>query len=173
MRPYSSSVTRIEPTKACNVSWISHRTIGSILPFQNIKSTRQEFRGKQTTPQTCPSVSTAMRARVICVTIAQSYNRGAIVQPRLYDCAMVTQITLKTESPHGLLSDRLPAEVDPPCGEVLLHLNRLRCGHAYHLRGVSRARTHDSMSEWTSYHSCGNSQSRAAREGDTASGTTY
>jgi hypothetical protein len=32
---------------------------------------------------------------------------------RLYDSAMVTQIILKTEGPHGLPSDRLPAEVDP------------------------------------------------------------
>ena len=39
---------------------------------------------------------------------------------------MVTQITLKTEGPHGLPSDRLPAEVDLPCGEVLFHLSRLR-----------------------------------------------
>jgi hypothetical protein len=31
-------------------------------------------------------------------------NHQAIMQPRLYDCLMVTQITLKTESPHGLLS---------------------------------------------------------------------
>ncbi len=31
-------------------------------------------------------------------------NHQAIIQPRLYDCLMVTQITLKTESPHGLLS---------------------------------------------------------------------
>ncbi len=50
--------------------------------------------------------------RVICVTIKQSYNREsglrnhqAIVQPRLYDCLMVTQITLKTEGPHGLPSN--------------------------------------------------------------------
>ena len=28
-------------------------------------------------------------------------NHRAIVQPRLYDCSMVTQITLNTE-PHGL-----------------------------------------------------------------------
>jgi hypothetical protein len=42
-------------------------------------------------------------------------DHQAIVQPRLYDCLMVTvtQITLKTEGPHGLPSDRLPAEVDP------------------------------------------------------------
>jgi hypothetical protein len=71
-------------------------------------------------------------------------NHQAIIQPRLYDCLMVTQITLKTESPHGLLSDRLPAEVDPPCGEVFIILTDYDCGHAYHLREVSRARTHDS-----------------------------
>ena len=46
-------------------------------------------------------------------------NHQAIVQPRLYDCLMVTQITLKTERFHGFPSDRLPAEVDPPDGEVL------------------------------------------------------
>ena len=28
-------------------------------------------------------------------------NHRAIVQPRLHDCSMVTQITLKTRSPHG------------------------------------------------------------------------
>ena len=61
-------------------------------------------------------------------TVSDLRNHQAIVQPRLYDCLMVTQITLKTEGPHGLPSDRLPAEVDPPDGEVLLHLNRLRCG---------------------------------------------
>ncbi len=38
---------------------------------------------------------------MICVTIA-----SAIVQPRLYDSLMVTQITLKTEGPHGLPSAR-------------------------------------------------------------------
>jgi hypothetical protein len=57
-----------------------------------------------------------------------SNHQAMIVQldPRLYDCLMVTQITLKTERFHGFPSDRLPAEVDPPDGEVLLHLNRLR-----------------------------------------------
>jgi hypothetical protein len=59
-------------------------------------------------------------------------NHLAIAQPRLYDCLVVTQITvtLKTEGPHGLPSGRLPAEVDPPDGEVLFHLSRLglRCG---------------------------------------------
>ncbi len=35
-------------------------------------------------------------------------NHQAIVQPRLYYCLMVTQITLKTEGPHGLPSDRSP-----------------------------------------------------------------
>ena len=65
-------------------------------------------------------------------------NHQAIVQPRLkrkgstgsLQSLMVTQITLKTERfrVHGLPSDRLPAEVDPPDGEVLLHLNRLDCG---------------------------------------------
>ncbi len=33
-------------------------------------------------------------------------NHCAIVQPRLYDSAMVTQITLKTEGPHGFLGSR-------------------------------------------------------------------
>jgi hypothetical protein len=75
-------------------------------------------------------------------------NHQATAQPRLYDCLMVTQITLKTESHHGLPSDRLPAdsEVDPPMatdGEVLLHLSRLRLWstQSYHLREVNRART--------------------------------
>ena len=39
-------------------------------------------------------------------------NHQAIVQPRLYDCLMVTQITLKTEGPHGLPSGR-QTEADP------------------------------------------------------------
>jgi hypothetical protein len=39
-------------------------------------------------------------------------NHQAIVQPRLYDSLMVTQITLKTEGPHGLPSGR-QTEVDP------------------------------------------------------------
>jgi hypothetical protein len=56
-----------------------------------------------------------------CTSPWKSDLRGhqAIIQPRLYDCLMATQITLKTDSPHGLLSGRLPAEVDPPCGEAL------------------------------------------------------
>ncbi len=57
-----TSVTRIETTKACNASWICHLTIRFISLFENIKPTRQEFRGKQTTPPlTRPSVSIAMR----------------------------------------------------------------------------------------------------------------
>ncbi len=34
-------------------------------------------------------------------------NHQAIVQPRLYDSLMVTQITLKTEGPHGSESSPL------------------------------------------------------------------
>jgi hypothetical protein len=40
-------------------------------------------------------------------------NHRATVQPRMYDCSMVTQVTLKTESPPRVLSGRRPAEVDP------------------------------------------------------------
>jgi hypothetical protein len=29
----------------------------------------------------------------------------AIMQPRLYDCAVAAQVTLKTEGPHGVPSD--------------------------------------------------------------------
>jgi hypothetical protein len=47
---------------------------------------------------------------------------------------MVTQVTLKTESPLGLLSDaarlRRRLAVDPPDGEVMLHLKRLRAARA-------------------------------------------
>ncbi len=56
--------------------------------------------------------------RVICVTIRLSYNRGdlrnheAIVQPRLYDSLMVTQITLPVPDPADL--PRLPP--GPPAG---------------------------------------------------------
>ena len=39
-------------------------------------------------------------------------NHQAIVQPRLHDSLMVTQITLKTEGPHGLPSGR-QTEADP------------------------------------------------------------
>jgi hypothetical protein len=50
------------------------------------------------------------RGRVVCVAIGhwQSCNPAA-VQRRLCDCSMDTQVTLKTERPHGLLSGRLPA----------------------------------------------------------------
>ena len=78
-------------------------------------------------------------------------NHQAIVQPRLYDCLMVTQIprlydclmvtqiTLKTEGPHGLPSGRR-AEVDPLYPGLII-LTDYDCGHASHLRDVSRART--------------------------------
>ncbi len=36
------------------------------------------------------------------VTATDLRNHQAIVQPRSYDCLMVTQIALKTEGPHGL-----------------------------------------------------------------------
>ena len=78
-------------------------------------------------------------------------NHCAIVQPRLYDSAMFTQITLKTEGPHGLPSDHGPRR---------LIRQRRRSGYAWpglvsfqpttmpatlHTRETSRARTHDSM----------------------------
>ena len=66
-------------------------------------------------------------------------NHQAIVQPRLYDSLMVTQITLKTEGPHGLPSGRR-AEVDPQYPGLII-LTDYDCGHASHLRDVSRART--------------------------------
>jgi hypothetical protein len=74
------------------------------------------------------------------VMISDLRGHCAIVQPRLYDSAVATQITLKTESPHGLLSGRRLAKVDPPWSWPY-HPSRLRCGDAYHLREVNRART--------------------------------
>jgi hypothetical protein len=69
--------------------------------------------------------------RVICVTIKQSYSRG---------CLMVTQITLKTEGPHGLPSGR-QTEVDPLYRGLII-LAVYDCGHALqsHLREVSLVR---------------------------------
>jgi hypothetical protein len=64
----------------------------------------------------------------------RNHRAIVLVQPRSrwYDRSMVTQMQVtqapKTESPHGLLSGRLPAEVDPRDGEVLLHPSRLRLG---------------------------------------------
>ena len=40
-------------------------------------------------------------------------NHRTIVRPRSYDGAMFTQITPKTEGPHGVPSDDTPAEADP------------------------------------------------------------
>ena len=64
-------------------------------------------------------------------------NHQAIVQPRLYDSLMVTQITLKTEGPHGLPSGR-QTEVDPLYRGLII-LTVYDCGHAFqsHLREVS------------------------------------
>ena len=69
-------------------------------------------------------------------------NHQAIIQPRLYDCLMVTQITLKTESPHGLLSGR-QTEADPLYRGLII-LTVYDCGHAFQSLESSRARTHDS-----------------------------
>jgi hypothetical protein len=56
-------------------------------------------------------------------------NHQAIVQPRLYDCLMVTQIALKTEGPNGLPSGRR-TEVDPLYpGRIILAV--YDCGHAF------------------------------------------
>jgi hypothetical protein len=86
--------------------------------------------------------------RVICVTIKQleSYNRGCtivqprlydclmvtqIVQPQLYDCLMVTQITLKTEGPHGFkLPSGRQTEVDPLYPGLII-LTVYDCGNAF------------------------------------------
>ena len=56
-------------------------------------------------------------------------NHQAIVQSRLYDCLMVTQITLKTEGPHGLPSGRR-TEVDPLYPGLII-LTVYDCGHAF------------------------------------------
>jgi hypothetical protein len=69
-------------------------------------------------------------------------NHCATVQPRLYSCAMVTQITLNTEGSPGLPSDarlrRLirSAPLKVRCGEVLsrFHLSRLQRSHTRHSR---------------------------------------
>ena len=66
-------------------------------------------------------------------------NHQAIVQPRLYDSLMVTQITLKTEGPHGLPSGR-QTEADPLYRGLII-LTDYDSGHASHLRELSRART--------------------------------
>ena len=56
-------------------------------------------------------------------------NHHANVQPRLYECLMVTQITPKTEDPHGLPSGRR-TEVDPLYpGLIILTVDD--CGHAF------------------------------------------
>jgi hypothetical protein len=69
-------------------------------------------------------------------------NHQAIVQPRLYDSLLVTQITLKTEGPHGLPSGR-QTEVDPLYRGLII-LTVYDCGHAFQSLESSRARTHDS-----------------------------
>jgi hypothetical protein len=56
-------------------------------------------------------------------------NHQAIVQPRSYDSLMVTQITLKTEGPHGLPSGRR-TEVDPLYPGLII-LTVYDCGHAF------------------------------------------
>ena len=58
-------------------------------------------------------------------------NHQAIVQPRLYDSLMVTQITLKTEGPHGLPSGRR-AEVDPLYPGLII-LTDYDCGQRFTL----------------------------------------
>ncbi len=69
-------------------------------------------------------------------------NHQAIVQPRLYDSLMVTQITLKTEGPHGLPSGR-QTEVDPLYRGLII-LTVYDCGHAFQSleRSEPSARTH-------------------------------
>jgi hypothetical protein len=62
----------------------------------------------------------ASKSAVICVTIKQSYNR-----------VMVTQITLKTEGPHGLPSGRRTE--DDPLYPGLIILTVYDCGHAFQL----------------------------------------
>ena len=62
-------------------------------------------------------------------------NHQAIVQPRVYDSLMVTQITLKTEGPHGLPSGR-QTEVDPLYRGLIIS-TVYDSGHASHPRGLS------------------------------------
>ena len=56
-------------------------------------------------------------------------HQAIVLQPRLYDCLMVTQITLKTEGPHGLPSGRR-TEVDPLYPGLII-LAVYDCGHAF------------------------------------------
>jgi hypothetical protein len=59
-------------------------------------------------------------------------NHCAIVQPRpgLYDSAMATQITLKTEGPHGLPSGRR-TEVDPRYPGLIILVTDYDCGQRF------------------------------------------
>ncbi len=50
--------------------------------------------------------------------ISDLRSHCAVVQPRLYDSAVATHITLKTEGPPGLLSGRRLAKVDPPWSQT-------------------------------------------------------
>jgi hypothetical protein len=67
-------------------------------------------------------------------------NHQAIVQPRLYDSLMVTQITLKTEGPHGLPSGR-QTEADPLYRGLIILTDYDADTLSEHLRELSRART--------------------------------
>ena len=58
-------------------------------------------------------------------------NHQAIVQPRLYDSLMVTQIILKTEGPHGLPSGR-QTEADPLYRGLII-LTDYDCGQRFTL----------------------------------------
>jgi hypothetical protein len=71
-------------------------------------------------------------------------------RPRLYDCSMVTQITLKTERPHGLPSDRGPRRLIRQrrrsgyaclAWSCFIFSSRIRLRQRFTLERLGRART--------------------------------
>ncbi len=86
--------------------------------------------------------------RMYSILSVSTTGHCAIVQPRLYDCLMVThwQITLKTEGPHGLpsLAGRRRTEVDPLYPGLIIMMilpSTIAATRSNHSRGVSRARS--------------------------------
>jgi hypothetical protein len=85
----------------------------------------------------CGACPPSGRQRVICVTMALSYNRGCTM------ALWLRRSLSKRKAPTAsscFQAAGFNAEVDPPWSWPY-HLSRLRCGDACHLREVSRART--------------------------------
>jgi hypothetical protein len=79
---------------------------------------------------------------------------GAVCQwqcmPRLYDCLMVTQITLKTEGPHGLPSGR-QTEADPLYRGLII-LTDYDCGQRFTLkRSEPWAKVNAAARDWAQW----------------------